>query len=286
MAPGKGAYSAFLSRRGRFYFHSVRTRAAALLATLAFLSCQPFKYSPNILEAEIGEPRLNAVNLERIAATANGPRLQGRIAVLSDTHLFYDELKAAVRKMNQDSALDFIIVAGDVTQFGYAEEYLTFKNIMAKARAPVIVAIGNHDLQADGRTLYDRLYGPTDFTFAWRGYEFIFFDDNARGIPDGIPDWGWLDSAMAAAGDSLRVVPVAHAPPYTDQLDSTLSARLVSLYAQNHAVISIGGHTHNWHYGEFYGDGIPYLIADDIGGRNYAIVTLAGGEATVERVYF
>jgi hypothetical protein len=157
---------------------------------------------------------------------------------------------------------------------------------MAKVRAPVVVGIGNHDLQADGKALYERLYGPTNFTFAWRGYAFVFFDDNARGIPQGIPDWGWLDSAMAGAGDSLRIIPVCHAPPYTDQLDSAQSQRLVKLYTANKAVIVIGGHTHHYDYGEFFGAGIPYLIADDIGDRNYALVTLDGGKATVERVFY
>jgi Icc protein len=269
------------------YFRIVRNRALYLpyAALLALFACQTFDYSPTILEAERREPHLNAVNLERIAALA-GPRLQGKIAILADTHLFYDQLRDGVDEINSDSSIDFVVVAGDVTKYGYAEEYQKFSEIISEIRAPVIVGVGNHDVQADGKALYRRLYGPTDFTFAWRGYDFVFFDDNARGIPDGIPAWGWLDSAMASAGDSLRIIPVCHAPPYTDQLDSAQSERLVKLYAKNRAVIVIGGHTHHYDYGEFYGDGIPYLIADDIGDRNYVLVTLADGKATVERIFF
>jgi 3',5'-cyclic AMP phosphodiesterase CpdA len=263
----------------------VRISPTFALAPLVFLACQMFDYSPTILEAERQEPHLNAKNLGRIASLT-GTRLHGKIAVMADTHLFYDELRAGVDKINSDGSIDFVVVAGDVTKFGYAEEYRIFSEIIAKIRAPVIVGVGNHDVQADGKALYNRLYGPTDFTFAWRGYEFVFFDDNARGIPDGIPDWVWLDSAMATAGDSLRIIPVCHAPPYTDQLDSSQSERLVKLYAKNKSVIVIGGHTHSYDYGEFYGDGIPYLVADDIGDRNYVLVTLDGGKATVERVYF
>jgi 3',5'-cyclic AMP phosphodiesterase CpdA len=253
---------------------------------LALFACQPFDYSPTILEAERSEPHLNRVNLDRIAGAPAGQRLKGRIAVLSDTHLFYDELIGAVARLNEDSALDFVIVTGDVTQYGYAEEYQRFSQILSRLRAPVIVAIGNHDLQAAGKSLFLRLYGPTNFTFAWRGYEFVFFDDNARGIPDGIPDWAWLDSAMAQAGDSLRVIPVCHAPPYTDQLDSTQSGRLAKLYAERKSVIVLGGHTHHYDYGEPYGDGVPYLVADDIGDRNYALLTLDSGKAAVERVFY
>lgn len=253
---------------------------------MAFHACQPFGYSPTVLDAEKRELHLNQANLDRIAAAPAGTRLRGRIAVLSDTHLFYDELRDAVAKLNADSAIDFVIVTGDVTQFGYAEEYETFSGILSRLRVPSIVAIGNHDLQAAGKSIFLRLYGPTDFAFSWRGYAFVFFDDNARGIPDGIPDWAWLDSAMGAAGDSLRVIPVCHAPPYTDQLDSAQSAKLVGLFVAHRAVIALGGHTHHYDYGEPYGDGIPYLVADDIGDRNYAVVTLDEGKAAVERVFF
>jgi 3',5'-cyclic AMP phosphodiesterase CpdA len=257
-----------------------------LWGVLAVFACQPFDYSPTVLEAEKREPHLNQANLDRLAGSPEGTRLRGKIAVLSDTHLYYDELKDAVARLNADSGIDFAIVTGDVTQFGYAEEYERFSDILSRLRAPVIVAIGNHDLQAAGKSLYLRLYGPTNFTFAWRGYAFVFFDDNARGIPDGIPDWAWLDSAMATAGDSLRVIPVCHAPPYTDQLDSTQSERLVRLYAAHESVIALGGHTHHYDFGEFYGDGVPYLVADDIGDRNYVLLTLDGGKASVERVFF
>jgi 3',5'-cyclic AMP phosphodiesterase CpdA len=263
----------------------MRFRVSYALAVLFFLSCQTFDYSPTVLEAERQEPHFNEKNLGRIASLA-GTRLQGKIAVMADTHLFYDQLRAGVDKINADSSIDFVVVAGDVTKYGYAEEYKIFSDIIAKIRAPVIVGVGNHDVQADGKALYERLYGPTDFAFAWRGYEFVFFDDNARGIPNGVPDWEWLDSAMSSAGDSLRIVPVCHAPPYTDQLDSSQSQRLVDLYTKNRAVIVIGGHTHSYDYGEFYGDGIPYLIADDIGDRNYVLVTLNDGKATVERVFY
>jgi 3',5'-cyclic AMP phosphodiesterase CpdA len=238
------------------------------------------------LEEEKSEPQLNLRNMDRIAEASSGPRLRGKIAVLSDTHLYYDELNDAVGRLNADSSIDFVIVTGDITQFGYAKEYQRFSDILSKLKAPVLVAIGNHDLQAAGRSIYVHLYGPTDFTFVWRGYEFVFFDDNARGIPDGIPDWAWLDSAMGAAGDSLRIIPVCHAPPYTDQLDSSQSERLVRLYAAHKAVISLGGHTHHYDYGEFYGDGIPYLVADDIGDRNYVLMTLDSGKASVERVFY
>lgn len=257
-----------------------------LVLALALFACQPFDYGPAVLGAGSRESHLNQRNIERITVASGGLHLRGKFAVLADIHVYYDELAAAVRNLNADTSIDFVVIAGDVTQYGYAGEYRMLSTILSRLRAPVIVGIGNHDEQAGGTALYEELYGPTDFTFAWRGYEFVFFDDNARGTPQSVPDWAWLETALAQAGDSLRIIPVCHAPPFSDQLDSAKSQRLVDLYAENHAVIVIGAHLHNYHYGQPFGDGIDYLTADDIGDRDYVLVTLEDGKASVERVFF
>lgn len=264
----------------------MRTRACLFLGLLALLACQPFDYGPAVIATGGGQQHLNQKSIDRLTAASGGPRLRGKIAVLADIHIYYDELAAAVSRLNADTSIDFVVVAGDVTQYGYAGEYRMLSGFLSRLNVPVIVGIGNHDGQAGGTDLYERIYGPTDFAFAWRGYDFIFFDDNARRDPRSLADWGWLEKALAEAGDSLRVIPICHAPPYSDQLDSSQSRRLVDLYARNHAVIVIGAHIHDFHYEEPYGDGVPYLIADDIGDRNYVVVTLEDGRAEVERVFF
>jgi len=143
----------------------MRVRVPYDLVALFFLACQTFDNSPTVLEAERQEPHLNEKNLERIAALA-GTRLQGKIAVMADTHLFYNQLRAGFDKINSDSSIDFVVVAGDVTKYPHR-----FRLRLARVRIR-------------------------------------FFDDNARGIADGVPDWEWLDSAMSSAGDSLRIIPV------------------------------------------------------------------------------
>jgi 3',5'-cyclic-AMP phosphodiesterase len=119
-----------------------------------------------------------------------------------------------------------------------------------------------------------------DFSFTYRGVKFIFFDDNARGIDCCVPDFAWLESETSAAGDSLGIVTVSHAAPHSDQLDSASSDRMIGLFAKHKVKLSIHGHSHN------YGYGVPYLIADDIGDRNYVTVTLFDTGLAVERIFF
>jgi 3',5'-cyclic-AMP phosphodiesterase len=258
--------------------------SAFLLACL--FSCQPFKYSPTDFNASNPAPEFNLLNLDRISGQDSVSRPRFRIAVLADTHLWYDELKLAVDRLNRDSSLDFIIVAGDFTKFGYADEYDQFTDIINRANAPVLIGIGNHDLQADGRRLFANTFGPTDFSFVYRGTKFVFFDDNARGIDCCVPDFDWLERELAGAGDSLRIVAVSHAPPASDQLDTAQSLRMAGLFGKYGVELSIHGHTHSYEYRKFYPDGVQYLVADDIGDRNYVVVTLDGDVPSVERIFF
>ena len=253
---------------------------------LTVFSCQPFKYSPTDLEYLDSNPEFNVANLTRISAQARGPRKQFKIAVLADTHIWYDELEDFVDRINADTTFDFVVLAGDFTKFGYADEYTLFTDIFTTLKAPGLAGIGNHDLQADGKTVYQRLFGPMDFSFTYRGAKFIFFNDNARGIDCCVPDFAWLENELAGAGDSLAIIAVSHAAPESDQLDSALSQRMIGLFAKYHVKLSIHGHSHNYDFGERYGDGVPYLIVDDIGDRNYAVVTWSDAGLTVERIFF
>ncbi len=179
-----------------------------------------------------------------------------------------------------------MVLAGDFTKYGYAHEYNWFTDIFSKVIAPSLVGIGNHDLQADGKNLYVHMFGQLNFSFAYRGVKFIFFDDNARGIKCCVPDFDWLEAELAGAGDSLQIFTVSHAPPYTDQLDSAQSLHMVKLFSKYRVKLSIHGHTHSYDYGEPYSDGVPYLVADDIGDRNYVTVTLSAATMLVERIFF
>lgn len=208
------------------------------------------------------------------------------MAVLADVHQSYDELHDAVASINADTSVDFVLLVGDVTQYGYAGEYRFLSDILPKFRAPVLVGIGNHDQQANGNALFRRYFGSPDFSFAWRGYLFVFFDGNARNTPSSIPDWDWLENAMAYAGDSLHPIPVCHSPPFSDQLDSAKSRRLVNLYRRWQATIVIGAHSHHFEFSRPYDDGIPYLIANTLRDREYVLVSLKAGQAEIEKVFF
>lgn len=254
---------------------------AVMLAALQ-AGCTPFEYSPTSLRN--GPRGLNAAALERLGRGGPGDRI--RFAVISDTHAWYDELGDAVAKINADTSLDFAVCLGDVTQFGYAREWEWFDGKFSRLRRPGLLAIGNHDLQADGAAIFARMYGPTDFAFTYRKTRFIVFNDNARGIERGVPDFDWLERELAGAGDSLALCAIAHAPPYSTQMGPEASARMTGLFARYRVRLSVHGHNHNHSYGNPHGGEVPYLLAEPIRDRAYTIVELSGAGASIERVGF
>lgn len=249
-------------------------------------SCGPFEYSPHAVPPRESGPGLNFAQLDRIGKISPEPGRAFRFAVMADPHLAYDDLKDAIDHVNADSSLDFTLIAGDVTYFGFLREFEWFAEILARFASPYLVVVGNHDLQANGASIFKRMFGTMDFSFVHKGVKFIFFDDNAREYPCCVPDLPWLEAEIAGAGDSLMVFTVSHSPPSGDQLDSAMGARLAGTLASNGVKLSIHGHQHNYHYREFFGDGVMYLVADNIADRNYVVVTVENGAWSVERRFF
>ena len=72
-----------------------------------------------------------------------------RFAHITDTHIGggtgSDDLNRTVEDINRQADVDFIILSGDVTEFGSEEELLEAKSIISKLNKPYYVTPGNHD---------------------------------------------------------------------------------------------------------------------------------------------
>ena len=102
-----------------------------------------------------------------------------RFAWLSDTHVGSanaDEyLRAAVSDINSMTGLSFVLVAGDVTEYGSREQLRLAKEIMNGLTIPCHVIPGNHDTKwsASGGTDFGRFWGQDRFAFDGGGFRFI-----------------------------------------------------------------------------------------------------------------
>jgi predicted phosphodiesterase len=92
-----------------------------------------------------------------------------RFAWLSDTHVGSatgeEDLRASVNDINSITGLSFVILSGDVTEYGSGEYLRLAKEILDGIRIPVHVIPGNHDTKwsESGATDFGKLWGADRF---------------------------------------------------------------------------------------------------------------------------
>lgn len=261
---------------------------AALFLVLTLCGCEPVEYSPYEVPRHTGSSTLTQENVARI--TARDKAAVGEdfsFAIISDTHSSYDELNLSMAAINRDTTLRFLIVAGDITQFGLEKEYFWFLDILSHLKIPYVCLIGNHDALANGSIIYQRRLGSLNYSFAFRGIKFVCINDNIWEFPFAVPDFSWLEGELASATAGQKLYVVSHIPPSGDQFDEPNKRRYVELMARYHVALSIHGHTHNYSYqANPYGDGVPYLISDNIEKRDYLKVTVTPKGPEISRHFF
>ena len=210
-----------------------------------------------------------------------------KFAQVTDTHVGgqtgADDLRRTVADLNKQKGIDFVILSGDVTEFGSDEELALAKQILDSLNLPLYVIPGNHDSNwsESGANSFRKVFGGETFFFEHKGYQFIGTTSgpNMRMSPGQIPreNLVWVDSVFKANADPNKpLISINHYP-----LDSSLNNwfELTDRLQQRNVQLALCGHGHinklyNW-------DDIPGVMArsnlrakEDVGGYN--IVTLTG----------
>jgi 3',5'-cyclic AMP phosphodiesterase CpdA len=255
------------------------------LALLVAAGC--LEYSPHAVDLDGSERDLHSKALARLAA-APAPAVV-RFAVVGDTQLAFDEAEEAVDHLNGRADLAFVVQAGDFTNFGLLPEYRLMNHIFERLRVPYFVVIGIHEYLGNGEDIYDRMFGPTDFSFTFAGTRFVLFDSNSREFAfDGsVPDLGWLAAQLPPGGDGTydRAVLFSHVAPGHGDFDPRLEEPYVALLRSQPSVISFHAHEHRFRFDD--ATGTPIYLADSVNHRSYLVATLLpDGAIGVERISF
>jgi len=207
-------------------------------------------------------------------------------AQISDTHVGSetgaDDLRRVVRDINRDSTVKFVVLTGDITEFGADKEYVLAKSILDSLHKPLHVIPGNHDAnwsESGGNTVITT-FGAQTCSFTYGGYLFLgtACGPFMRMGPGQIPreDIGWLKTQLAQMKDtSMPVIFLNHYP-----LDSSLNNwyEAIDLIKTRNIQLVMCGHGHANHRYTF--EGIPGVMGrstlragDSTGGYN--IITIS-----------
>lgn len=192
---------------------------------------------------------------------AQGPRF----ALLADTHISgnggsADDLRRCVRDINDNTKPDFVLCAGDLTNFGTDGELRLVKSILDSLSMPYYVVPGNHDAKwsESGCNSFVKTFGYEQFDFTADGWRFLgcASGPNMRMAPALIPrsDLVWLNS-LEKDPDSKGCIFVNHYPLDSSVLNYFDVRRELRRAGVN---MTMGGH---WHKNTIldYG-GIPGIL--------------------------
>ena len=224
---------------------------------------------------------LTALIICMLPAAAQQPAGNFQFALVSDTHIGGDsadvDLRRTVKDINNNDSLAFVIISGDVTEFGSDNELLLAKKILDGLNKPWYIIPGNHDTKwsESGGNSFRRVFGAEAFAFHHEGYLFIGTNSgpNMRMGPGQVPRENivWLDSVLnVKENKTLKIISVNHYP-----LDNSLNNwyELTDRLKEADVRLALCGHGHANRVMEF--EGIPALMArsnlhakDSVGGYN------------------
>ncbi len=208
-------------------------------------------------------------------------------AYVSDTHVgsenAADDLRHTVDDINAIDTIAFVILAGDVTEFGSDAELRLAREILDRLNKPWYVIPGNHDAKwsESGANTFRVVFGSETFFFTHGNWLFIGTNSgpNMRMGPGQIPRENivWLDSLLAVPASHDKMVISVNHYPLDEGLNNwyELTDRLKLLDTR----LALCGHGHSNRELSF--EGIPALMGrsnlragEPLGGYN--IMTIAG----------
>lgn len=248
-----------------------------LLCLLLLLSSCKRNFQYSVLEVKPIAENLNAIAVAKIQQKHIGDTL--KFLIIADTQVSYDQLQDFIDHSNArytNDDIDFILHAGDFTDYGANFEYNLYYDEVKKSNFPIIGTIGNHDMLSNGRTIFHKMFGEENFTFEVNNYKIIAINTNAREVNfnNQLPNMKWLTHEVQSAADK-KIIYLSHVSPYSGDFDPGLRfAFQQMLESQPNSLLSIHGHTHSFDIKKAEESEFIYLTAPTINKRQYVEVKI------------
>jgi 3',5'-cyclic AMP phosphodiesterase CpdA len=136
-------------------------------------------------------------------------------------------LARAVAELNElDPRPDIVVITGDLTDHGSAEEYANLRPLLAPLRMPAYLILGNHDSRdglrdAFGRDGYLPKEGFLHYTVEGHPLRIVALDTHIPGEHGGLlcaERLRWLDATLSAASAKPTLV-MMHHPPFATGIE-------------------------------------------------------------------
>lgn len=270
----------------RYKKRSLVATSLCLLLALVGQACEEFEYSPYEIRLDENEKNINGKNIARIEALSLTTKDTLRFVLTADLQGFYKENEEMVKSINGRSDVDFVLVGGDLTDFGLTKEFKLIHQDFKNLSVPYVAVIGNHDAVNNGQQAFKAMYGDYNTSFTVGNSKFILLNTNYIEFDKKVPDLDWLESELAASSAYENVFVLSHIPPQNDEFGREKSERYYQLISQYNVSYSLHGHNHS--FKEFFpADGkVPYVQTAAADDREYLEFTVIGNKTNYKRITF
>ena len=210
-------------------------------------------------------------------------------ALLTDTHIStsnprpMEDLQRSIADINQDPAIEFVVVTGDLSESGDRSSIQSIKDALDQLNVPFYAASGNHETtwSESGVMDFSRVFGDSRFAFTHNGMYFIGFNSGpVIRMADGHvapQDIAWLkhnlDSVSATSDAPIFVF--THYPLRNGDVDNWYE--VTDVLRQHNVQCVMGGHYHRNMLVNC--DGIADVLnrsnlRDKDGNNGYSIITI------------
>ncbi|MBR5399116.1 MAG: PQQ-binding-like beta-propeller repeat protein [Bacteroidales bacterium] len=216
-----------------------------------------------------------------------------KFAVMSDVHISVGTPSEqgtldCVEDINKDPEIQFVLITGDIANFGSDDEIASAKKILDQLKMPWFIIPGNHDAtwSESGTNSFTRIFGYERFEFEAGGIKFLGTPcgPNIRMAPALVPRESmlWLEEQIGKMPEAQPLFYVNHYP-----LDTSLLKydNVLELLKTKNIQLVFSGHWHVDRAMEY--EGVPGVIirstlATAKGDKGYVIAELKGSLITFQ----
>jgi hypothetical protein len=178
-------------------------------------------------------------------------------AAINDIHASRDGdislLRKAVQMINNDAAIEFVAVLGDMASTAAPEEMDIALEGLRKLKAPWHAIPGNHDVDPKDRRnpygAYEHVFGDRQWTWPLGGWVFIGLDTcngNASDVTVPKERMEWLRETVAAIPARTPIALLTHHPlnPHTKQYLVKNRDEIIEMFKDHNLKLVASGHYH------------------------------------------